>query len=103
MLVRDSKGRGIESIESFPVLLQPMHVFYDIISFFGMCLSQGAMDSSSCLMAALLMDGDQALLHGVGSVAMGDVNELIASDAFPNKDFGESVVEEPGLGIIGVH
>ena len=54
-------------------------------------------------MAALLMDGDQGLPHGVGSVVMGDVNELIASDAFPNKEFSESVIEEPGLGIIGLH
>ena len=102
MLVRDHEHGGIKSIEPFPVLLQPMHMCDDIIALFGVCLNKGTTDGSSHLIAALLVYGNQGLSHGIGSIAMSDIDELIVSDALPNKDLGKSVIEKPSLGIFGL-
>jgi hypothetical protein len=54
-------------------------------------------------MAVLLVNGNQGLPHGIRSIMMSYIDELIAPDTFSNTNLGESVTEEPGLNIVGLH
>ena len=80
-----------------------MHVSDDVIPFFSMCLSKGAMDGSGCLMAAFFMYRNQGFPHGVRGVAMSDIDELIGCDTLSNKDFSKVVIKKPCLVIFGLY
>ena len=80
-----------------------MHVNNDVIPFFGMCLSKGAMDGSGCLMAAFFIYGNQGFPHGVRGVVMSDIVELIGHNTFSNKDFSKAVIKKPCLVIFGLY
>ena len=51
-------------------------------------------------MAALLMYRNQELPHGVKSWASCDIDVLICTNTFPDKDFGKSIIEKPSLQIL---
>jgi hypothetical protein len=59
------------------------------------------MDGCHGLMAAFLVDRNQGLPHGVGSVTMGDIDELINSNAFSNWALANMSLKIQALALLG--